>query len=177
MPLLSLGSVAPPFTIAPVFGQGLRSPGGRVLVGFIRHLGCPLGRLGLGDYSVLANAIEAAGVELVVLTDSPAALARDVVSRDHTLCALGLDPAGALRRAFGLGSVGPRRAKLGALLGHPAAFVQALALRYRVGDIDEGALPGAFGLEADGRVGFVWAPPRWDARPEGAALLRWARGG
>jgi hypothetical protein len=112
---------------------------------FVRHFGCPAARAALAEMNALANRFDKAGVSMVAVTAD-----------------------------FGLERGPAGRARLGGLLRHPLVALQAAALGHRVAGADEGALPAEFGLEADGRVGFVHAPRRWDAAPDFAGLLAWA---
>ena len=173
MPPLALSAQAPPLHLQPLFGGAVVSPGPRIALCFVRHFGCPAARSALAELNTLANRFDKAGVSLVAVSAGPLAQARDFVSRYHTLHALVVDE-GPLRAAFGLERGSAGRARLGGLLRHPLTVLQAAALGHRVAGADEGALPAEFGLEADGQVGFVHAPPRWDAAPDLAGLLAWA---
>ena len=173
MPPLAVSAQAPRLHLRPLFGEALHSPGPRMALCFVRHFGCPAARAALAEMNALANRFDKAGVSMVAVTAGPLAQARDFVSRYHTLHAMVVDE-GPLRADFGLERGPAGRARLGGLLRHPLVALQAAALGHRVAGADEGALPAEFGLEADGRVGFVHAPRRWDAAPDFAGLLAWA---
>ncbi len=101
--MLSVGDLAPAFTVQPVFGLPVKTGGRPLAVLFLRSLSGSLARAAIVEATKALPRIEAAGGAMVAFTRCDLTLARDLVPRNHVLFPVVVEPDGARFEAWGVG--------------------------------------------------------------------------
>jgi peroxiredoxin len=180
MSALSVGDVAPPLDVRPIFGLPVRTPGaagGRapLVVVFLRSLGGGNARAAVRALNAAFPRFDTDGIGVVGITRTELEVARDFVPRHHVLFPVVADLDGAIGAAYGIGrDRGLVRSALG-LLTTPAAVATAASAAWEGRSAPEHVdrLPAAFVVGRDGTVRYaryartIWEQPDiealWDA--------------
>lgn len=155
--MLSVGDVAPAFSVQPVFGLPVATGGRPLAVLFLRSLSGSLARAAIAEATRALPRIEAAGGQMVAFTRCDLTLARDLVPRNHVLFPIVVEPDGARFDAWGVGRDKGLARSLTALAS-PATWSTlstALPLGRSRPDGAFDQLPAEFLVGADGRVRYA----------------------
>lgn len=152
--MLSVGDVAPSFTVQPVFGLPVSTGGRPLAVLFLRSLSGSLARAAIVEATRALGRIEAAGGQMVAFTRCDLTLARDLVPRNHVLFPIVVDADGARFDAWGVGRDKGLACSLPALARPATWSTLAAALPLGRGKPDGGydQLGAEFLVGADGRL-------------------------
>jgi peroxiredoxin len=152
--VIAVGDAAPAFEVRDARGEALSLAslrGKKVVVIFLRHLGCPLCRMELAE---LKRRREEIGAEVIVFVESSDESVAQFAQRSDVKFHLVADPHKRVYSAYGV-----ERGKLAAYLA-PGALAGALRATFR-GHMHgrcEGSelqLPGDFIVDEQGKVSFA----------------------
>ncbi|MFN7142193.1 MAG: AhpC/TSA family protein [Myxococcota bacterium] len=101
--MLSVGDLAPPFHVQPVFGLPVTTGGRPLAVLFLRSLSGSLARAAIAEATKALPRLHAAGGQMVGFTRCDLTLARDFVPRNHVLFPIVVEPDDARFEAWGVG--------------------------------------------------------------------------
>ena len=153
-PIQSVGDAAPDFAVTDARGETLSSAGLRgrkVILIFLRHLGCPICRMELATLKRRQDELAERGAVAIVFVESADESVRAFAGRNDVRFHLVADPARKLYDLFGVG-----RGGLGAYFAPKAALsaIKATLSGHLHGRCEgsELQLPGDFVLDENGRL-------------------------
>lgn len=156
--MLSVGALAPAFTVQPVFGLPVSTGGRPLIVLFLRSLSGSIARAVVPRVHAVLPRVEAAGGTVVAFTRCDLTLARDFVPREHVLFPVVVESDPRRFEAWGVGrDAGLRRSALALLTPGGIAAASAVLGSGRArpdGGVDQ--LAAGFRLDADGRIEEAW---------------------
>ncbi len=150
----AIGSPAPDFSVEDAWGKPLRLQdlrGKKVVLIFLRHLGCPLCRLEIAQLRQRFEAFRARNAEVIVVVDSPAESVREAAEKQKFPFHLVADPAHRLYDTYGvhrgslmqfLAPTAGLRAGKAMLKGHAHGAFEGSELQ----------LPGDFVIDEAGKI-------------------------
>lgn len=152
MSVLSEGVPVPVAQMEPVSGLPVVFGKLPAVVVFVRDLHGTTARVAIARFEVVRQKLDAAGVQMAIVTRTDLEYARDYVPRHHVLIPLVADVEGDLRKQFGLGSDG---AFTGSLLALRPSTLRAWFDGMSLGRdpaMPNGDLGGEFVIDRNGRV-------------------------